>query len=364
MFGSQALETAIGLALVFWVLASGASAIVEGFSRLVNKRAKDLEATIYGMLTGRTTYDQQSLDHSPELAAFRGTSVYAAALIAAKQGRRILSVDRVKPGYLSARAFADALTELLDEEDLFAEVTQWKGLRQRLRALTADADADVLDVKAGLESWFDETMGRLQDAYKQWATAVLFVVGLALAVVGNISTIDTAQSLWIEPVTRQAAIAAASGNATLGATAAANVQTIQDLQQLGLPLGWHQWPGLSWWWVPHLLGWLITALLVMLGAPFWFDALSRLVSLRTSGTKPPPAAQDQASAMTQKAASSSSPPSATTVTVGTTGSDGPPATVTIGTDGGQVPGPGPAFAQPSAVSLSTKIRDAVRGPTS
>ena len=53
MFGSQALETAIGLALLFFVLASAASAIVEAVSRILQKRARDLEATLHDMLTGR-----------------------------------------------------------------------------------------------------------------------------------------------------------------------------------------------------------------------------------------------------------------------------------------------------------------------
>ncbi|HWI89825.1 MAG TPA: hypothetical protein VNT20_01065 [Flavisolibacter sp.] len=34
-----------------------------------------------------------------------------------------------------------------------------------------------------------------------------------------------------------------------------------------------------------LFGWLITALAVMLGAPFWFDLLSKLVKIRGAGTK-------------------------------------------------------------------------------
>ncbi len=34
-----------------------------------------------------------------------------------------------------------------------------------------------------------------------------------------------------------------------------------------------------------LFGWIITALAVMLGAPFWFDLLSKLISLRGTGTK-------------------------------------------------------------------------------
>lgn len=41
---------------------------------------------------------------------------------------------------------------------------------------------------------------------------------------------------------------------------------------------------LSWW--LRILGWLLTAFAVSLGAPYWFDALSRLISLRTAGIKP------------------------------------------------------------------------------
>jgi hypothetical protein len=45
-----------------------------------------------------------------------------------------------------------------------------------------------------------------------------------------------------------------------------------------------------------LLGWIVTGLLVTLGAPFWFNLLTQLTSLRSTGAKPPPAAQDGASA--------------------------------------------------------------------
>jgi hypothetical protein len=41
-----------------------------------------------------------------------------------------------------------------------------------------------------------------------------------------------------------------------------------------------------------LLGWLITALAITLGAPFWFDLLSKLMSLRGAGKISPPADDD------------------------------------------------------------------------
>jgi hypothetical protein len=50
-------------------------------------------------------------------------------------------------------------------------------------------------------------------------------------------------------------------------------------------------------------GWLVTALLIMLGAPFWFGVLSKLVSLRAAGERPPKASGQEDSA-TAKAARS------------------------------------------------------------
>jgi len=42
------------------------------------------------------------------------------------------------------------------------------------------------------------------------------------------------------------------------------------------------------------IGILVTALAGMLGGPFWFDVLQRMVNLRASGAKPAPAGKDKA----------------------------------------------------------------------
>jgi hypothetical protein len=36
----------------------------------------------------------------------------------------------------------------------------------------------------------------------------------------------------------------------------------------------------------HLLGWQVTALAATLGAPFWFDTLNRMISIRSAGKSP------------------------------------------------------------------------------
>jgi hypothetical protein len=40
------------------------------------------------------------------------------------------------------------------------------------------------------------------------------------------------------------------------------------------------------WLFPKLLGWLLTALAISLGAPFWFDLLKKVINIRGAGGKP------------------------------------------------------------------------------
>jgi hypothetical protein len=96
---------------------------------------------------------------------------------------------------------------------------------------------------------------------------------------------------------------------------------VADLDALQLPIGWRdaapatgssdlrlvhrdrgdEWPGtLSWrfrqhpepwrrWFAAirqHDLGWLVTMLAISLGAPFWFDILNKIVSIRSAGKAP------------------------------------------------------------------------------
>lgn len=344
VFGSQALETAVGLATLFFILATAASAICETISRWFSKRSKDLERCIGALLSGmdlKKAKDEakkakkagkkavgaewkklSDLDPSYQTAldAVKSTSVWLAAEAAA--GKSLFRRSKSKgPSYLSAKAFADAVIEYISKaEPSGAPVSaSWpKNLEVRLSAMVAEGRVDLLEVKAGLESWFDEAMARAEGSYKRWATLVLFFVGLLLAGVGNVSAVDAAQDLWADPVARVAVTDAAEKYVADASTKPTtdSVDSVDEATKLiakvGFPVGWNVEAKAVWseggdpkifdsWsdsraqlWV--ILGWILTALFVMLGGPFWFDLLTRLVALRGSGVKPSPAAKDDGSA--------------------------------------------------------------------
>jgi hypothetical protein len=82
-----------------------------------------------------------------------------------------------------------------------------------------------------------------------------------------------------------------------------------ELEGLGLPIGWtsadDKWPGFRFWekgylndWYVefwrHWLGWLLTALAISLGAPFWFDLLNKFIVIRST-VKPKEKSQEEQS---------------------------------------------------------------------
>jgi hypothetical protein len=77
-------------------------------------------------------------------------------------------------------------------------------------------------------------------------------------------------------------------------------QTAAEKAVSGANSDFRQWPGWTWQgeefpqWLSkwrhtiahHFIGWLLTAIAVSLGAPFWFDLLSTIMSIRASGDPP------------------------------------------------------------------------------
>ncbi len=76
-------------------------------------------------------------------------------------------------------------------------------------------------------------------------------------------------------------------------------ENLKQIKKLGLPIGWTRVEGdprslsVGWQtWLIRIIGWLLTALAVSLGAPFWFDMLNKFISIRSS-VKPKEKSQDE-----------------------------------------------------------------------
>jgi hypothetical protein len=191
------------------------------------------------------------------------------------------------------------------EQILNSPAVKGTQLEAPVRAAVNRAQGDVEKFRVAMEDWFDARMTALSRVYKMWARWVMLVVGLLVALVFNVNPVRTVDSLRRDSALAQATVDQATsfvktvdppgdacrlGGAT-DTTSAQPAVRIEDCyravqgavaasRRLPPPLSFdHFFWGTDGWW-QYLLGSVAAGIAISLGAPFWFDALRRLMVLR------------------------------------------------------------------------------------
>lgn len=154
--------------------------------------------------------------------------------------------------------------------------------------------------RTNVEAWFDSTMARSSGWYKRRMQWVAIGIGLVIAVIFNADTIAIAQTLWRDSSLRLSVSNAAAAYIQQGQSQKADA-ALGQLSTLNFPIGWNghagdqdiltpvvpqEFPSLPSEILLKLLGLIITGLAVSHGSSIWFDLLTRLVNIRSSGEKP------------------------------------------------------------------------------
>jgi hypothetical protein len=159
-----------------------------------------------------------------------------------------------------------------------------------------------------VHAWFDQTIDRVASRFTADTRQVTVICSFAVAFALQLDVVGLMNRLSVDPELRRALVAQAT--ATVAATPAANQlaglqaltgQSREELQGLA-QIGAVTLPGKDWvanWGIPDtqipygcaagapcpakisLLGVLLSALMLSLGAPFWYNALKNLVRLRS-----------------------------------------------------------------------------------
>jgi hypothetical protein len=192
-------------------------------------------------------------------------------------------------------------------------------IRDALLAQLAIADGNVEQLRDSVATWFDGAMDRLGGVYKRKLKWISLGVGIVVAAFVNADSFAVSQALWSDDGLRAqmaqvadtvvkdhdaaASLAKANGSAGTDASGGDIVSAFRSAQdQLRpLPLGWS-------YFCAHLpigsglialallykvFGLVLTGFALSLGAPFWFDLLSKLMNIRGTGPKPQTTAQIQ-----------------------------------------------------------------------
>ncbi|MBV8970405.1 MAG: hypothetical protein JO331_15285 [Verrucomicrobia bacterium] len=242
------------------------------------------------------------------------------------------------------RAFANNVWDRY-LSDIISQLPEGK-LQTALTTLLQQTEGDLENFKKAVETWFDDAMDRVSGWYKRHTQWVQLILGVALIFVFNLDSVSIVRALSednsgllktvvakAEKFVGQTPInsnppASAQPSPTPTSSPAPSPETLGDLRAelsaLMLPIGWtsgpanfsadnpdfRNWPGFQgigkdphqWFdnWLHiiyhHFFGWLLTVIAVSLGAPFWFDLLSKIISIRSSGEPPPDKQKDNGSA--------------------------------------------------------------------
>jgi hypothetical protein len=309
MFGSTVLEIGIGLIFVYLVLGLLCTSINEYISQALNLRAENLYESIHGLFNGPDGHRlaEDIFDH-PMICSLSKESL--------RLGKGGLDTITKKPSYIPASAFSLAVSELLgfhepigDDKNVDLTVPFQPGklpyspeVMQVLLPLVNSANNNLDQARKNIEKWYDDAMQRATGWYKRKAQIMTFLVAFCVVCISNADTLMIFDRLWANPVQRAQIAATAAGVAK--SDQPADYQQLSAAGQdaaLGL-LGWadekknpndpRRMPHGSEW-ISKILGLLITAFAASLGAPFWFDMLSKVSNIRAAGAPPTDKAKAQ-----------------------------------------------------------------------
>lgn len=299
MFGMQALDIALGLVFVYLLLSLICTAANELIAGLFKLRARNLVQAVNNLLRDAK---------GPHL----GEKFFEHPLT------KSLYKRRSRPSYIEPPTFALVLLDLVApgsvgtknpvanvKQQLKKKLPADSDVRKTLELLIDDSENKIDKLQSNLESWFNNSMNRAAGWYKRKTQLIVLILAVIITAALNADSTQIAKALTNDPALREALVAQAQqfaqqqapadrgntgGQPTTGQPAAAQAspaerieQNVDQLQQLGVPLGWKRWPQGTAEWANKVIGLLFTALAVSLGAPFWFDLLQKVVNIRSAG---------------------------------------------------------------------------------
>jgi hypothetical protein len=164
--------------------------------------------------------------------------------------------------------------------------------KYQLKMLWKTAAGDKEKFKALIENWYEDQIGRVAGWYKRKLTFLTFLFGLIIAGLFNVDSISLTTELVKNDNMRTMLVESAKGylaentEGTAPTSFAAQKRYLdslnEEMNQYSYVLGSKSEKYNIW----TFLGWIITAFAISLGAPFWFDLLSKMMQIRNTVSIP------------------------------------------------------------------------------
>jgi hypothetical protein len=318
MFGSEVLDIGLGLVLMFLLMSLVLTAVQETIESILKTRAGDLNRAMFELLQRDNQLLEKFYDHPLIFALHRGGRTEPGSeMVNATED--YVAPDREArkhlPSYIPRETFAAALLDLLRSGE-----AQNPKLIQAYDGLNRLTGGDLGKLRTEVESWYDGAMDRASGWFKRRTHRSLFYLGLGAAVLLNVNSFVVARHLATDEQARIYAASYAEEVVKGGQPTPDKIESFRNEleNKVGLPIGWSDaargklrqaFPDGKLGWssakflpsvagvgafVALVGGYFVTAFAMMLGAPFWFDVLNRIMVIRST-VKPKEKSPDEPS---------------------------------------------------------------------
>ena len=308
----KSLDVLIGLTVIMLALSMGVTMLTQFATTVLNSRGRHLKRGIMDLLNQiDPALATKAVAAEQSVAGRIADAILTHPLISAT-GRRLGTVVHREELTRLLMFLTDDSAELDDEAKAALKQTlarngitdpagTLKKIREASLRLETENPSLAIDVRqtmailheassdfvAKINNSFDQAIDRVSQRFTAHARVITFVAGMLVAVALQVDTIGLVNRLSADDMLRQAFVTTATRQTTLPAAAdttpgALDVQYMSFLAENGLvaaPRSPAEWT--KRWAQTNIVGVLITALLLSLGAPFWYSALGKLLQLRS-----------------------------------------------------------------------------------
>ncbi|MGB3761421.1 MAG: hypothetical protein WBA07_34425 [Rivularia sp. (in: cyanobacteria)] len=181
-------------------------------------------------------------------------------------------------------------------------------LAHRTRTRINKTESGLHELRQEMENSFNSSMERATGVYKRNSKGVALLIGFAIAVLSNADAFHMISRLSTDSALRNTIVNNAGqiivqnqDNLKYIDIGTLRSQTEEVLSDISLPIGWTQVnikqqvgsiptvnAGLPSFFkfARAIPGWIISGVAIAMGAPFWFDVISKVSSVRNTGKKP------------------------------------------------------------------------------
>ncbi len=299
------VDVVIGLTVVYLSASIYVTIINEYIAQIWKRRAKQLGRDLNKLIDDTTIVE--SLTQNPALAPFFTDGQIGSSYIDTK-----VLAQQLIGGLTTTTTAVMGMARIVTA---IGELKRDSNIKNHLMALSKTAADDVEKFTQSVSVWIDSSLTMLGETYKRNTQKWSFCIGFIMAIACNLNTVTIVDHLYRDKETRQK-ISAYGSNFIESVTTetftkcqatavAANIQKdpickeVDELREslfsgeatfAKIPIGWSEGFSLSSFKqafsVTTVLGWLLTALAVSLGASFWFDLLKQLINIRHGLKRP------------------------------------------------------------------------------